>query len=134
MSKNESNATEWYCKQLNGHTVYEFLAVQQNTTENKSRRLVDAVVINPGSGYMKVKGADASMGEQDVVIVQTKAKRLSMSVIGQALCSIELLKVFGPRSMKSVIVCKETDAALEPICDLYGLEVVLAPEEIWKKN
>ena len=47
-----------------------------------------------------------------------------MYLLGQALFSRELMRVFNPRTVMSVAVCEWDDAALRPLAEKYGIEVV----------
>ena len=61
--------------------------------------------------------------DKDIVVIQTKASRLGMNVMGQAFFSIELMKKYLPKSIKSVIVCNKDDEVLRPIAEMYGLQI-----------
>jgi hypothetical protein len=51
-----------------------------------------------------------------------------MYLMGQAFFSVELMKRFNPKSIKSVAVCEKYDAVLGPLIEKYpGIEVVLCP-------
>ncbi len=63
---------------------------------------------------------------RDVVIVQTKAKRLGMYLLGQVLFSKHLVeRHFKPRSVRTIALCTATDAALGPTAADHGVEVVV---------
>ena len=65
---------------------------------------------------------------RDVTAVQSKNRRLGMTVAGQTLFSKELLKRFKPRSIRSVAVCTADDAVLRPLLERYkGCEVRVYP-------
>lgn len=70
-----------------------------------------------------------NLTDRDIVIVQTKPNRLGMGLMGQALFSMEIMKRFNPRSLKSVAICGRTDTELASICDPYGIEVVVISDE-----
>jgi hypothetical protein len=66
------------------------------------------------------------LDRRDIVIVQTKASRLGMYLLGQALFSRELIKDrFAPRSIRTVALCAIDDAILRPIAERFGVEVVV---------
>jgi hypothetical protein len=71
-------------------------------------------------------GHALSLNGRDIVIVQTKALRLGMYLLGQALFLRELIKDrFAPRSIRTVALCAIDDAILHPIAERYGVEVVV---------
>ncbi len=52
-----------------------------------------------------------------------------MYLMGQALFTLELLRPFGPSSVRSVAVCERDDAVLRPLLERYeGVSVVIASE------
>ncbi len=61
------------------------------------------------------KQAEVSIEGKDVIVVQTKAKRLGMYLMGQALFSLELMREFKPRSIRSVALCNKDDEVLREI-------------------
>jgi hypothetical protein len=64
-----------------------------------------------------------SLDGHDLIVVQTKASRLGMYLMGQALFSCELIKQhFSPRSVRAA-VCGADDLVLHPIANRYGIEV-----------
>ena len=67
---------------------------------------------------------------KDIVVVQTKAGRLGMYLLGQALFSRELMRAFAPRTVMSVAVCQRDDATLRPLAEKYGIEVVCYDDAI----
>ena len=69
-------------------------------------------------------GAEFDLAGRDVIAVQSKYRRLGMTVAGQTLFSKELLKRFQPRSIRSVAVCTADDAVLRPLLERHkGCEV-----------
>jgi hypothetical protein len=59
-------------------------------------------------------------------VVQTKAERLGMSVLGQALFSRLLIeKYFAPKFARAVALCAVDDAVVRPIAEGLGIEVVV---------
>ncbi len=47
-----------------------------------------------------------------------------MYLLGQALFSRELMRVFNPRSVRTVAVCERDDEVLRPLAERYGIEIV----------
>jgi hypothetical protein len=53
-----------------------------------------------------------------------------MYLMGQALFSIDLMKPFKPKSIKSVALCTKDDVILRPLLEKYeNVEVVICDEE-----
>src|SRR6188474_3238409 len=98
MSKLETPMTRWYWQQIGGTLVEEFCAVRRSQT--CSVRLLDGVIIKGGERRI-AKQSEVIIEGQDVVVVQAKAKRLGMYLMGQALFSAQLIKRFRPRSVEA---------------------------------
>ncbi len=45
----------------------------------------------------------------------------------QALFSAEPMKDHGPQSIRTVALCRSGDLRLQPLCERYGIEVVIDP-------
>lgn len=127
MSKHETWMTRWYWQQVVGTLIEEFPAVRR--TSSCGQRLLDGVIVIGGE-YKISRHDEVDLTCQDIISVQTKALRLGMNVMGQALFSLHLLERFNPRSIKSVALCSRTDSVLAPIFEQYpNMEVVVCPEE-----
>lgn len=119
----------WYWRQLGGTLCKEFRAVAKTTTAGQ--RLLDAVIIPDGPNE-EVHWRELALMDRDVVVVQAKAKRLGMYLMGQAVFSAELMRPFGPKSVRSVALCTSDDSVLRPLLEaIPGMEVVVVPEEAW---
>ena len=123
MSKNETPLTMRYWRSVGGSLVLEFPAVKR--TENSGQRLIDGVIVFDGK--TRIAGAnDVQIEDKDIIVVQTKAHRLGMYLMGQALFSIGLMKRFKPKSIRSVAVCTRHDEELEELLRLHNdIEVVV---------
>lgn len=120
--------TRWYWHQVGGTLGEEFCAVRRS--EDCSNRLIDAIIIKGGERRI-ARGSEVDLTGKDIVVVQAKAKRLGMYLMGQALFSAELLKRFNPRSIESVAIVTKDDAVLRAIFEKYeGMRVVVCPPEI----
>ncbi len=63
---------------------------------------------------------------KDVIVIQTKAKRLGMYLMGQCLFSRDLVLKHGVKSVRSVALCTEDDVILRPLLEAHeGCEVVV---------
>lgn len=60
-----------------------------------------------------------------MVVIQTKASRLGMNVLGQALFSAEILRASGARELRTIALCTGDDEILRPLAQRYGIEVVV---------
>ncbi len=56
-------------------------------------------------------------------MVQAKASRLGMYLMGQALFSRELMRPFNPATIRAVALCAKDDSVLRPLAEEYGIEV-----------
>jgi hypothetical protein len=69
-----------------------------------------------------------SLDGQEVLVVQAKASRLGMNLMGQAIISADLLRArFRPASVRGVALCTADDAVLGPLLAARGVEVVVLP-------
>ena len=100
MSKKETPLTRAYWKNIGGTLIEEFPAVR--ATKDNGPRYIDAVIIL-GEETKKAKFKEVKIKGKDVICVQTKAGRLGMCLMGQALFSEKLMRRFEPRSIKSVV-------------------------------
>jgi len=122
MSKHETQLVERFWKETGGTLIEEFLAVK--STLNQGRRLIDGVIIR-GGPRRKVKASDAKIAGRRIVVVQAKASRLGMYLLGQALFSRDLMAEFKPKSIETVAICTKGDARLEQLALQHGIRVVV---------
>jgi hypothetical protein len=126
MSKLETPMTRWYWQQVKGTLVEEFVVI--NGSGTCGRRLLDGVIIQCGE-FKIARQSEISVEGTDLIIIQTKASRLGMYLMGQTLFSIELMKRFRPRSIKSVALCTQDDEVLRPLLEQYpDIQVVIFPK------
>jgi hypothetical protein len=119
MSKLETPMTHWYWKQIGGTLIEEFPAVQR--TETCGQRLIDGIIL-PHGPHEIAHWRDAELEGQDIVIVQAKRGRLGMYLMGQALFSVELMRQFNLRSIRSVALCEADDSVLGPLLRAHSRE------------
>jgi hypothetical protein len=124
MSKLESPMIMDYWKTIGGTLVEEYYAVKRSPTT--SPRRIDAIIL-PYRETRIANWRDVPLDGEDVIVVQAKAHRLGMYLMGQALFSAEIVKqCFKPKSVKSVALCAKDDALLRPMLESFdGLEVVV---------
>ncbi len=126
MSKHETPITRWYWQQVGGTLIEEFEAVKASS--KNGRRVLDAVII-PNGEYRVAGQEEVSIEGKDIIVVQTKASRLGMYLMGQVFFSAQLIEKFSPRSILSVALCSRDDEVLRPLLEQYpGMEVVIYPE------
>ena len=119
--------TRWYWQQVGGTLIEEFCAVSRG--QDCSNRVIDGVIIK-GEEFRIARKAEIDISGKDIVVVQTKASRLGMSLMGQAFFSAQLLKRFEPRSIESVALVAKDDAVLRLLFEQYeGMRVVICPPE-----
>ena len=118
--------TRWYWRQVGGTLCKEFQAVPRTTTS--AQRLLDAVILPKGE-HKCVHWQDISLEGKDVIVVQAKANRLGMYLMGQTLFSAQLVRRFKPKSVRSVALCTANDEILRPLLEKYkGMEVIVVPK------
>jgi len=126
MSKLETPMIEKYWRKIGGTLIEEFLAVKRTYTN--SQRLIDAVIIKNEKKRIVKRGEKVSFEGKDIICVQAKAKRLGMTLMGQAIFSPKLLEKFKPRSIKSVALVTQNDSVLGPMLEQFpNVEVVVMP-------
>ncbi|QDS97677.1 hypothetical protein [Adhaeretor mobilis] len=128
MSKHETPMTHWYWEQIGGTLIEEFKAVAKSATA--SPRWIDGVIVRDGAKRI-VKSEEVDIKDQDIIVVQTKPGRSSMSLLGQAYFSAHLMQAFNPRSIISVALCHERDSVLTPIFESHpNMKVVVCPQAV----
>lgn len=120
MSKHETPLTRRFWNEVGGTLIEEFPAVLRG--KNNSQRLMDGVIILNAETKL-ASWKDISLKNQDIIVIQTKAHRLGMYLMGQAFFSKELMKKFEPKSIRSVIVCTKDDSVMRPLAEQFGLEI-----------
>jgi hypothetical protein len=104
--------------------IEEFLAVPHGP-EQGPRRIDGLILLDGPTEIQKGKGLDIT--GRPVVVVQTKASRLGMYLLGQAVFSARIIQSLRPASLRSVAICTAGDAVLEPLAQEFGVEVVVYP-------
>lgn len=126
MSKHETPLTRKYWQSIGGTLVEEFPVVRRTTT--CAQRLLDGLIVLDGKN--RIANADEiSIEGMDVIVLQTKANRLGMNLMGQAFFSRELVKVFQPKSIRTVAICAQDDSVLHALCDEFQIDVVIFENE-----
>ena len=120
MSKHETPMTRWYWRTVNkrqGLLIEEFPAVKRDGTTGKNKRHIDGVIVLGEKAERRGprKGDRELVKGKRVIVIQSKARRLGMSLIGQVVVSRELLKDLKADVVKSVGICKEDDKVLHAV-------------------
>jgi hypothetical protein len=114
MSKHETPMILAYWERIGGTLIEEFELVKGDAASGPRR--ADAVIVLGQNRARLPKGQRAvNIEGKDVIVVQAKAERLGMYLMGQGVFSAELIKRFKPKSAKSVILCTNDDATLLPL-------------------
>ena len=129
MSRLETPMTRRYWESIGGLLKEEFCLVRP--TKECGIRLADAVILPQQETRIADRGEEIEINGQHVVVVQTKASRLGMYLMGQALFSGELIRrYFKPLSVESVALCAKDDRVLRPLLEAHaGCSVVVMPPE-----
>ena len=127
MSLHETPMTRWYWEQVGGLLIEEFMVVPR--MDHHARRLVDGLIVLGEEKRIAHQKAFNIAG-RDVIIVQSKNRRLGMPLMGQCLFSRDLVLRLSPSSVRSVAVCTHDDEILRPLLESHeGCEVVVYPSE-----
>jgi hypothetical protein len=122
MSKHETPLTRRYWEEVGGTLVEEFPAVLRGT--GNGQRLLDGLIIQ-GEPKVIAKATEVTIKGKNIIVLQTKANRLGMNLMGQAIISKKLMERFEPKSIRSVAICTEGDSVLEPLLKDYEIELVI---------
>ena len=132
MSKHETPMTEWYWREVlkQGTLIKEYVAVERGEDDSNAPRFMDGLVVMDGP----IKISDEIRMEitgKDVVVIQSKNKRLGMYLMGQVVFSRELLLKKGAKSVRSVAVCRKDDKVMRELLEAYpDIEVAFCPAEV----
>jgi len=132
MSKNETPMTRWFWREVlkRGTLIEEYVAVEEAADGSNAPRYMDGLVILDGPFEIS-NDVRRDIAEKDVVVIQSKNKRLGMYLMGQTLFSRDLILAKGAKSVRSVAVCRKDDKVMRPMLEAHpGLEVSFCPEEV----
>jgi hypothetical protein len=123
MSKLETPITRWYWEKIGGLLIEEFPVVK--ASPGQGPRYLDGLIVL-GESKSRASSRDFDIKGRDVIVIQTKAKRLGMYLMGQCLFSRDLVLQLGAKSVRSVALCTKDDAVLRPLLEAHeGCEVVV---------
>lgn len=129
MSKRETPMTVGYWKSVGGTLIEEYCLVDRG--KDCGGRWVDGLILPDEPTRRAPRGERVSLDGKRVMLVQTKAGRLGMYLMGQVLFSRELvLARFKPLSVESIALCSQGDEILRPMLEAHdGCRViVLSPQ------
>jgi hypothetical protein len=132
MSLNETPITRWYWREVlkKGTLIEEYVAVDRADDDSNAPRFMDGLVIMDGPFEIS-DDVRRDITGKDVVVIQSKNKRLGMYLMGQALFSRQLILGKGAKSVLSVAVCRKEDKVMRELLEAYpGIEVAICPAEI----
>jgi hypothetical protein len=126
MSKLETPMTEaFWMHHAKGAYLPEYCLVRRDKKIDCGGRWADAVILlDEPHGRANFSDFPTLKG-RNVVVVQTKASRMGMYLMGQAVFSAQLVRVQGAASVRSILLCTRADVVLLPFLEPY-------PEvEVW---
>ena len=132
MSLKETPMTRWYWREIlkQGTLIEEYVAVVRAEDGSNGSRFLDGLVVL-GGPFTVSDDVRMDITDMDVVVIQSKNKRLGMYLMGQALFSRELLLKKGARSVRSVAVCRKDDKVMRELLLAHpDIEVAFCPAEV----
>lgn len=123
MSSNEDPLVESYWlrhyprERGKGALILNYTVEYPRKGDNYSKRLIDGVIL-PNEPWGKLKCRDFPRSElrgKEIVIIQAKAHRLGMCLMGQAVFSPNLFRRHGAIPVKNVAICGTNDESLKPL-------------------
>ena len=124
MSKNETPMLLEYWKQTGGVLIEEFHAVKRTSTN--SQRYIDGIIILGEETRIGNRDDIELINGREIIVVQVKANRLGMYLMGQTLFSLRLMEKFNPSKITSVALCSDDDSIMRPLLEkLEGCKVVI---------
>lgn len=122
MSKHETPLTRKYWQSVGGTLVEEFPVVRRSASN--AQRLLDGLIVLDGNNRI-ARADEIKIEGMDVIVLQTKANRLGMYLMGQAFFSRELVKALNPKSIRTVAICAQDDSEMRSLCNQFHIEVVI---------
>lgn len=114
-----------------GGALYEEYPLVQGRRDRGWRRVDGMIILGEPARLLSAEFPPDISGK-DIVLLQSKASRLGMSLLGQALFSRELAMMLGPRTVRTLAVVTSNDTLLEPLAAKYGIEVFVTQANIHK--
>ena len=143
MSEKERSITRRFWKKHGGVLIEEFPAVHPDRRNGHERRRIDGVIVY-GAGRRQVieegealevdgrrlRGPKSTnpckirVKGKRIMVIQTKAGPLSMSLLGQTLFSGHLMEEFDPAEpIELIALCTKSDTVLKSWAGRYNIRV-----------
>ncbi|MCX6918433.1 MAG: hypothetical protein NTX41_03945 [Verrucomicrobia bacterium] len=132
MSKHETPMTEWFWREVlkQGTLIKEYVAVERGEDDSNAPRFMDGLVVMDGPFKISDEIRMEITGK-DVVVIQSKNKRLGMYLMGQVVFSRELLLKKGAKSVRSIAVCRKDDKVMRELLEAHpDIKVAFCPAEV----
>ena len=132
MSKHETPMTEWYWREVlkQGTLIKEYVAVERGEDDSNAPRFMDGLVVMDGPFKISDEIRMEITGK-DVVVIQSKNKRLGLYLMGPVVFSRELLLKKGAKSVRSVAVCRKDDKVMRELLEAHpDIKVAFCPAEV----
>lgn len=132
MSKHETPMTEWFWREVlkQGTLIKEYVAVVRGEDDSNAPRFMDGLVVMDGPFKISDEIRMEITGK-DVVVIQSKNKRLGMYLMGQVVFSRELLLKKGAKSVRSIAVCRKDDKVMRELLEAHpDIKVAFCPAEV----
>lgn len=126
MSKLETPLIKKYWENIGGTLIEEFQMVSR--AKGRGHRDLDALILpNREKKWLKRwEATNIKIEGEDIILVQAKCNRLGMYLMGQAVFSVELMRKFNPKSIRSIALCTKDDEVVRPLLKDYPkVEVVV---------
>lgn len=128
MSKHETPMILAYWHRAGGLLLEEFELVARGSEFGPRR--ADAVIIQGCPLRRARRGERAvSIAGRNVIVIQAKASRLGMYLLGQALFSRDLVLALGARHARTVALCSRDDAILRPLAERHSIEIEVMSDD-----
>jgi hypothetical protein len=101
--------TRWFWEQTGGLLIEEFPLVQAGP--GNAARFADGLIVLDEPAAISTN-RDFNIEGHDVMVIQTKAKRLGMYLLGQTVFSLELVLRLQPKSARAVALCSQDDSVM----------------------
>lgn len=125
MSKLETPITRWFWEQIGGLLIEEFQLVKRGP-DSAPRYADGLIVVGEPNQIRRQRSFDIS--GRDVILIQTKAKRLGMDLMGQTLFSLQLVRQMEPKTARAVALCSKSDTVMRDLLESHdGCSVVEYP-------
>ena len=118
LNNKETPMLHRFWKTVGGILIEEFIAIKANNKKTHGTRRIDGVIIK-GNDFSIKKQSEVDIENKDIIVVQVKAARLGMNLMGQTLFSSELMKKFNPKSIEAIALCKADDDELRPLLEKF---------------